>query len=194
MDAAALARAIDDAFGSAPQPRDDALVLDDGIESERVRAALSGRHWREVSLAEVAGPLRSALGFLAPAAYRFYLPAFMTAAVSDFHAVAEAADNAVRSLTAPRRADIEQIERQARENPELQPFGAAEWEQIVATLHDAHETIAAAFEARVAGFDPSQAAVIRAFLEYVAREHGADFPGGEPRLALERSWADAGGR
>jgi hypothetical protein len=193
VDAAALTRLIGEAFGALASPGDDALVLGDSVESVRVRAALAGRAWQDVSAAEIAGPLRDALGTLAPAAYRYYLPAFMTAVVNDFDACADAADGVVHSLTAPRRSDVEDIQQQGRANPELQPFGRAEWDQILATLRAAHETLEQTFATRMSGLDPRQADAVRAFLEHLASEHPADFARDEPRVALERHWAAGGG-
>jgi hypothetical protein len=77
---------IRDAFADTEYPGDDALVRSQGDEPDEVVALFRGKtDWRAlnasfVDLAGAASP--SALSFFSPAAFRFYLPAYLIADLS----------------------------------------------------------------------------------------------------------------
>jgi hypothetical protein len=198
LDPAELVLRIDESFGADPYPGDDRIVRDTGgsdLESERIREALAGRHWRDVPYETIEG-LRSALPFLTAEAYRFYLPAFMAMSIVDFPRAGAVADEVVRSLTPPRPSDVDAIRALADAHPEMQPFGPAEWDELLATMGETYRPggeVETMFFERASGFDAAQIEAIREFLEYLRDVHGDDFPQREPELALERYWSSAGG-
>jgi hypothetical protein len=194
LDPATLVLQIDESFGESPYPGDGKIVRDDSgadLESARIREALKGRHWRDVSF-ETLEQLRSALPFLSAEGYRFYLPAFMAMSIVDFPRAGVIADEIVRSLTPPLPSAVDRVRELANAHPEMQPFDAAEWDQLLATMRDTYRAGGPAestFFERASGFDSAQSNVIREFLEYMRDVHGDDFPEREPESALERYWS-----
>lgn len=187
-----LSLRINEEFGDMPYPGDEHIVYDNSgthPECEEVKAALKGRHWRNVYF-EALDQLRPALLFLSPDGYRFYLPAFMILSIVDFRRADIIPDEVIRSLTLPDKADVERIRELANLYPAMRPFSLDEWEQILTTLTTAYETGGPedAFFERVYGFNAAQCRVIRQFLEYMKDVHGAEFPNREPEIAIERYW------
>jgi hypothetical protein len=76
---------LDAAFGDLEVPPDDRIVYDNSghhLECIETRAKFRRRHWRNLSNEDLAGEADS-LCFLTPEAFRFYLPAFIRAALLD---------------------------------------------------------------------------------------------------------------
>ncbi|MDY7096026.1 MAG: DUF6714 family protein [Acidobacteriota bacterium] len=72
-----LAR-LEEAFASLPIPAEGEVVYDnrpEHLECAQIRKRISGRHWRDITAEEIAND-SSALYFLTPTAFRFYLPAW----------------------------------------------------------------------------------------------------------------------
>jgi hypothetical protein len=148
---------IERAFADVVYPGDDHLVYDASgyhLEAAEIATAFRGRHWRDVPLATLKRE-SSGLFFMTPAAYRFYLPAYLIAAIRAYDETDTLPGSVVFSLTAA-----------PAEDP-----GRAE-----------------SFRARVADLTPSQRDAIRSFLEFLAAEHGRDFPLGDIERALDSSW------
>jgi hypothetical protein len=138
--------------------------------------------------------LHSALPFLSPEGYRFYLPAFMTMSVTDFPRAGLIPLEVVRSLTPPSEKDVEGIQELAEATPELQPFGEEEWEGLMSTMRDHLRSGGPAesmFRERSSGFTAKQTAAIRDFLEYLLAVHDEDLPRGLVEQALDRHWRAA---
>jgi hypothetical protein len=80
-----LKRQIEEAWNSLPYPGDDRIVPDVPWDEDlkEMRAGLIGRHWREVDR-EVIKAHCDSLPLLTPEARRYFLPAFLLAAVDNF--------------------------------------------------------------------------------------------------------------
>ncbi len=150
-----LAEKIEKAFSEAAYPGDDKLVYDNSpeqLECVEVRNTFRGKHWNEIPL-KVLQQNADSIFFFTPEAYRFYLPAYMIAAVISYRNADLIPTSVISSLTMPDT-----------------------------------ETDSALFLKKVQGFSPTQKSVIRSFLEFISSEHGADFPTGLPRKAINRFW------
>jgi hypothetical protein len=80
--AAAVAREIESAFAGVKHPGLDAMVLSPkDYESQEIRQSFGNRHWRDLPFSMISYH-REAFARLTPAAYPFYLPAYMRAALS----------------------------------------------------------------------------------------------------------------
>lgn len=192
IEAKSLLTQIDEQFGRVPYPGDDNIVRDTSgahLESEEIKEALVGHHWRNVPF-EMLDQLRSALFFLSPEGYRFYLPAFMFFAVTDFDRADVIPDEVIQTLTFPNPSDMDRIEELAQRHPEMQPFSSEEWKQILSKMAEMYRSGSAerTFFERVSGFDAAQSEVIRQFLEYMQNVYGNEFPNREPQIAIERYW------
>jgi hypothetical protein len=97
-------RDIGAAFADVAYPGDDQLVYDNSgrhLECTQVREVFRGRSWRDLDL-ETLRRNASALFFFTPAAYRYYLPAFLIAAVRDFERADVIPDTIVCTLKKPK--------------------------------------------------------------------------------------------
>jgi len=193
MQTSDLISAIAAAFASVPYPGDENIVADDSpadLETSRVKNRLQGRHWREVS-GETIEQLQSALPLLTAAAYRFYLPAFMTFALLAPGRSGSVRDELVRTLTRPDPADLEKIKRDAAARRQMNPLPEAVWNAAMQALAAAHESgeLEGAFRDRVAALNADQAKAVSAFLEHLRDEAGDKLLSGEAAVALDRYWS-----
>jgi hypothetical protein len=96
----ALRQDLAAAFGTLPTPLPDGLVAGneaaarDRAEAGRLQTSLAGRRWQEIT-PEEAKECWSAFCYLAPSAYRYYLPALLDAAA----AAIGTADTLVHTVT-----------------------------------------------------------------------------------------------
>ena len=98
---------IRNAFQSETPPDLDGLTMHRPCpECEEVATILGGRHWTDVTPALVS-KVKDALPLLSRAAFRHYLPAFMTCAVDDRAAVDTMWDSLVLELKPRRGTDFE---------------------------------------------------------------------------------------
>ena len=105
-----LQKLIEAAFAETNYPGDTQLVDDNSgyhLECNEVAAAFRGKHWKEVPL-ETLRYHSAGIFFLTPEAYRFYLPAYLLAAVLHYDQVDTLPDSVVFSLIPPSDArDVE---------------------------------------------------------------------------------------
>jgi hypothetical protein len=80
--AAAVAREIESAFAKVKHPGTRDMVLSPGFpDPEEIRRDFGDQHWRDLSFQTIFYH-REAFAWLTPAAYPFYLPAYLRAALS----------------------------------------------------------------------------------------------------------------
>lgn len=107
MPVADVRAAIASAFQAAPHPGDDALVSGDvsyDPEYRDVAQAFAGRHWRDLAPAFIREQ-RDALPLLSPAAFRFFLPAYLLACAQDEQDLDTAPLSVALNLTPPEPSD-----------------------------------------------------------------------------------------
>ncbi|HVR97723.1 MAG TPA: DUF6714 family protein [Thermoanaerobaculia bacterium] len=83
QEVAGLLRRLEEAFGDLPKPVESELVFDNSgyhLECNQVKKMFGGRHWNSFSVQEIQFE-SDALSFFSPQGFRFYLPAFIRAAV-----------------------------------------------------------------------------------------------------------------
>lgn len=192
LDPTSLCLHINDEFSGMTYPGDDNIVRDNSglhMECEEIKKALRNTHWRNVSF-ETLEQLSSALSFLSPEGYRFYLPAFMIFSIVDFSRADTIPYEVVRTLTLPNEFDIDKLRELAKLRPEIQPFSADEWETLLKMIAENYQsgTFERTFFDRISGFTVSQSKVIRQFLEYMGDVYRDEFPNREPDIAIERYW------
>ena len=100
IDAEAIVRQIRDAFADVEPPSHEALLNNHCCECADVSAAYAGKHWTDVALTDVLVGREIAL--LTAAAWRYYLPAFLTWTIRAPEAVDVLQDNLVYQLEPPR--------------------------------------------------------------------------------------------
>jgi hypothetical protein len=102
-----LRKHIEAAFAETNYPGDALLVYDNSghhLECNEVAAAFRGKHWKEISL-EILRYHSAGIVFLTPEAYRFYLPAYLLAAVMHYNQADTIPDSVVFSLIPPADAN-----------------------------------------------------------------------------------------
>jgi hypothetical protein len=94
-------RQIQNAFAEILYPGDENLVAsDDDPEGSEIAAAFAGRDWKEITTEQ----LRAhgyALPLFTPAAFRYYLPAYMIGCTDAYYDVGAALDGVIFNLTPP---------------------------------------------------------------------------------------------
>jgi hypothetical protein len=166
LDADTLCRHIHESFGPMPYPGDEQIVTGENSEDQQILRLLKGLHWRDVPF-ETLDHLRTALTFMSPEGFRFYLPAFMLYCIMDFYRADVAVDRVISNLTLLLASDIWSKPSHAEEDERW-------WQNW--------------FFERVSGFSALQAKVIGEFLEHMRDVYGEEFPDQEPQTALERYW------
>jgi hypothetical protein len=98
-----LAELIEESFRDIPYPGDSSLVVirnEFDLERREILEAFAGKHWTTLRL----GFLRyhhQSIFFFTPAAYRFYLPAYLLVSVLSYDKAGNIPGSVVFSLTAP---------------------------------------------------------------------------------------------
>ena len=92
------------AFDFTPYPGDENLVTDQSgynPEASEIEGAFRGKDWKDISV-ETILKLKAALPLFTPAAFRYYLPAYMIACVDSYYDVDVALDSVFFNLTPPK--------------------------------------------------------------------------------------------
>ena len=96
----AIVRQIQEAFAATELPPPETMINNHCCECADVSAAFAGKRWPEVTLDDVMRGREIAL--LTPAAWRYYLPAFLTWTIRAPETVDVLQDNLVYQLEPPR--------------------------------------------------------------------------------------------
>ncbi len=99
----ALAALIVQIFDDIPYPGDDNLVIIQGecdLERQEIFDTFVGKHWKTLSRRTLDYNHQS-LFFFTPAAYRFYLPAYLKACVLSYNKAGNIPGSVIVSLTPP---------------------------------------------------------------------------------------------
>ncbi len=192
LDTKTLLNKIHEQFSGVPYPGDDHIVIENSgahLECQDIINTLKGLHWKDIPF-ELLTQLQSALFFLTPEGYRFFMPAFMVYSVKDFYGADTIPDEVIQTLTYPEKLDLDRIRGMAKHHTELQTLHADEWQHIINRLAKTYDegSVQRLFLQRVSGFDTAQSRVIRQFLEYLQDTYGEEFPDHEPKVAIERYW------
>lgn len=133
---------IEQAFAKAKYPGDGALVYDNSgghLECNAVAEAFRTKHWKDVPL-ETIRREGQGLFFLTPEAYRFYLPAYLEAAVTHHREADAAIGSTLFSLELPKRKQDRESYRQR-----VSGFSAAQLRAIISWLRWMEKRYAADF-------------------------------------------------
>lgn len=174
-------------FQTLPYPGDLNLVYDNtgyDLECVDIQQAFAGKHWSELSQ-ETLIRESSALAFLTPEAFRFYLPAYLSNVVREFDESDALPESSVYYLTLPVEADslinLSCIQQQPNEiKLEVSQFLIEELSRSNQKVHQ--------FMERMSGFNQQQGQAIRYYLEYLKAEKNDYFFSKEPEIAIERYW------
>lgn len=180
------------AFSARVRPEAEQLLrLNVGADGEKLRRLLASKSSMELSTHDVNSVVEGNLWLLEPAAFRYYLPAFLAVVVESYSTVSVFASELVGALTEPTRSDVDD----ALSRVAQAPAGAGlpdDGQQLLQRQQRewfASGTPSAVFAERVAGLTPAEGATVLSFFDDLAGAHGADFPFDELELAVGRHWA-----
>lgn len=177
-------------FGNEPYPGDTEIVYDNSgyhIEALTIRESFKPYTWQQLPT-EVMHQEQSCLGFLSRTGFKYYLPAFLQFALTDYHKADMIPDNLILSLTLPIEADIisSAINIKRYQMDELMP--TVDWNDILQNRLQSLNQSVHEFIARAILFNTEQGQVIYQFLAYMRDKHSEDFMNQEPAKAIERYW------
>ena len=168
-------------------PGDLNLVYDNTgyhLECVDIQQAFVGKHWSELSQ-ETLIKENSALSFLTPVAFRFYLPAYLSIVIREFEETDILPDVTVQYLMLPVEADdLNKLCYIQQESNELQSDLS---QFLIKELSNSNQKVHRFME-RVSGFNQQQCQAIRYYLEYLNSHKKNHFFADEPEVALERYW------
>lgn len=127
-----------------------------------------------------ANPLATA--FMTPAAFAWFLPAYMVTSIVLFHETDTLTSSLIGRLTPPDDEDARNYETLAKQS------GQAVDESLLKLLRADDEKVQE-FMDRVAPLTQNEKEAVREYLEYIDSEYGANFPASGPKQALDRYWA-----
>lgn len=179
-----------EAFSSRPRPPADGILRSTvGDHGSRLRALLASKTRDELTAQDIRGDVETNLWMLAPDAFRYFLPAFLRAALDSYSKVSIFASELVGALTEPSRADVAGAIDRASES--LLGDAADVLRQQQLEWFDSG-TPSAIFHERFDTLTPAEGAAVLAFLSAFQLAHGADFPFDELETAIERHWSRYG--
>lgn len=174
-------------FQRLSYPGDLNLVYDNTgnhLECLEIQQAFVAKHWSELTL-ETLVRENSALSFLTPEAFRFYLPAYLSIVIQEFEKTDVLPEVTVQYLTLPVEADdLSKLNYLQQESNEIQlDLNQFLIEEISRSNKKVHR-----FMERMSGLNQQQGQAIRYYLEYLKSEKSDYFFSNEPEVAIERYW------
>lgn len=182
---------IASSFEKMPYPGDLNIVYDNSgyhLECVEIQNIFANKHWNELTL-ETLLAQNSALAFMTPQAFRFYLPAYLSIVIREFEEADVLIDNTVFDLTLPVEADsLNKLNIIQNSNSPLSDENQDMISQILIDELSYSTQKVHRFIERMSGFNQQQGQAIRYFLEYLNFEKQDDFLNNEPQVAIERYW------
>ncbi|MDR3294674.1 MAG: hypothetical protein LBT26_02425 [Clostridiales Family XIII bacterium] len=188
-----LIESIRAAFMGEQYPGDMDIVYDNTgfyLDVEEIKQKLIGKSWQEADKEFLFSERNDAPHFFSKAGFKYYIPAFMTAAVAYYDEMDDLPDALIGKFTFPEERDIAELEAAAKAGNALLPQFAAEpgdfFQRRLGGLAEEQRR----FAEYMAEFNDAQCKVIRAFLEYMQRCYDRGDLYNNPAVAVERYWKD----
>ena len=170
-------------FDVNPVPSPNDLVVGNSGECLEIKMAFLNKKWPDVPKADVTYH-NSALSFLIPSAFRYYLPAFMILMLEDIEEADFAATSLVQRLTLPIEIDsIRLMHFVAQSGGTNTGIGEFLLEELKESTRNVH-----LFIDNMHRFSKGQAACIHSFLRVIYQNHSEYYANAEPIVAIERYW------
>ena len=180
------------AFASRRRPPEDQLVQPSAaIEGAALRALLAKTEPAALTPEAIRSHVQDNLWMVTPEAFRYFLPAFLRAALEHYKPLSIFVSELVGALTEPSRDDVVQALDTAAQIPAgmgLPPATMGLLREQQLEWFDSGTPLAL-FRKRFDGLSPDEGAAILAFLTALNAAHGRDFPFDELQLAIDRYWS-----
>jgi hypothetical protein len=180
------------ALGSRPRPSPNQIIRSgSSVDSSELYELLSIKSPADITHHDLRNVVEGKLWMLTPEAFRYFLPAFLHAALAHYGSLSIFASELIGALTAPSRIDVEKgLDRMVGipaglglpdDMAEIIRKQQLEWFDTGAPSLLFHE--------RFDNLTDNEGAAILAFLIAFKKDHDADFPFGELDVAIERFWS-----
>lgn len=181
------------AFASCPRPAADGIIRPmsrNHPESVGLQKLLADVTPEELTEADIRRDVEGNLSMLTPEAFRYFLPAFMHAAIAWYSSVSVFASELVGALTVPSREEKMASLDQAAEVLAMTNMSQEMIDTFRKTQREFIESGAdeRRFRERTEVITPAEGAAVLAFLDAFQAAHGEDFPFGEVEAAIDRYW------
>ncbi len=179
------------AFDSCPRP-DATQIFRTAIEHKEndLFKLLITKTSEELTLTDIRTQIEGYLWMLTPKTFRYFLPAFMNAALENYKQVSVFASELIDALTKPVRNDITESLQQITQSQNklgLPNELIKELSKQQLEWFDSGTPLAVFYE-RVKVLTPPEGNAILTFLNKFEKKYGADFPFEELKTAIERHW------
>jgi hypothetical protein len=180
-----------DAFAARPRPSLGRILRPAvGQDGARLRDTLAGATPRELPAETIRTEVEGNLSMLSPEAFRYFLPAFLHAALDAYDTLSIFASELIGALTEPSREDVVESRDRLAQIPRAATFPQATMDllrQQQLAWYD--EGIPQAlFRDRVEPLTDAEGAAILAFFIAMRDAHDDDFPFDELAAAIDRRW------
>ena len=177
------------AFASRPRPSDaEMLGTDAGLEGDRLRLVLAGTSLHDLTAETVGAEIEGNLRLLTPAAFRYFLPAFLHLGLTRYDSLLSFVSELVSALSEPVRNDVVKALDRAEEIPAgmgLTPEVLQQLRRQQLEWFDSGAPLAA-YRERMTGLTARERAAILDFFVEMRDAHGDDFPLDELQIAIDR--------
>ena len=184
MDKNELIKTIKMAFIEEKYPGDHDIVYDNSgqyLDVEETRQNFSGKLWHELDN-DFLFYNRDGLFFFSKNGFKYYLPAFMIAAIKDFNEIDEVPDIVIGQLLLPDRDEMLSFYGGLSQKHE-------DYKKMMLKNFDNHfKECQETFFKRVNEFNIEQCKAIKLFLEYMEKYTDELYESHNPKTCLERYW------
>lgn len=188
MDSNIVLDSLLQSFGNEPYPGDDQIMENNSdLESIGIRDSLKQYTWQTIT-PELMQYEQYCLPFLSKIGFKYYLPAFMRFAITDFHGADMIPDNIILRLRLPIEADVITSAIEIRELKMDENMPSIDWNEILQSRLKSIESSIHNFIAKASLFNTEQSRAIYQFLVYMRDVQGAEFFNDEPDVAIQRYW------
>jgi len=181
-----------DAFASRPRPLDTQILVSlprVQYEHRKLGQFLARITPRKLTAEEMRYEIGGDLVMLTPEAFRYFLPAFLSASVNSYESVDFFVDVLIGTLTKPSRPDIvESYDYLAQRSPGLPDDMLELLREQQLEYFDSGEQLAQ-FHERFDSLTVEEGKAVLAFLVALKEYYDKDFPFGELDKAIDRYWS-----
>jgi hypothetical protein len=162
-----------------------------GFEGNKLQARLSTVDRAELTPEMMRHEIEGSLWMLAPEAFCYFLPVFLSAGVAHYDRLTAFVAELVSALTEPRREDVVLALDRLEQVPvdlfgiDPEPLGLLRQQQL--EWFDSGHPVSL-YHSRIDTLTDAESATILHFLITIRDRHGDDFPFGELDVAIERRW------
>jgi hypothetical protein len=193
MEEEKLIESIRTAFKEEQYPGDMNIVYDNTgfyVDVEAIKRKLIGKSWYEADKAFLFFERNDAPHFFSKAGFKYYMPAFMIAAVAYYDEMDDLPDVIIGKFTFPEERDIVQLEAATKMGNAMLPQFAAELGDFFQNRIRGIAEEKRRFTEYMIEFNEAQRNAIKAFLAYMQRYYDKGDLRNNPAVALERYWKD----